>query len=732
MQKNVSVIVRYVLIPLWLGAVAGTASALTIGAARGGVVLGRPVDVAVEVTPDPGKALADSCVAAEVSTGDRPLSQVRVLPLPEVPGRTPLVRVQTAAIVDEPVVTITLSAGCAGKITRSFTLLADPPDYALAGQPIAIAPTVVPSAGSQVPGPKAVAASGPAGVANGTTQKVRQASTSTKPAQAKGKGVPAKAAPKSQRKTPPGVKKPAVASAPEPRSRLVMEPLEDWLADDAAQPLPLRLSTDLSLPQETTTAQQRAQAQAQWKALNMTPEEVLQDSARSAAQDQELALARGLAAQERETALQLQQAVRERFSANVVYALVALVLAALAGVAWTLWRMRQLAHQARSDWEAALAREASAIPAAAVPSAPAPLAPMASEPLAAAHGPAHVPVPQEIHPTPSLFAELTGTPAPTADPQQEAVEAVEAMAVAPAAPKPSPAAPVAAESPLRINPEELFDLQQQAEFFVSVGEHHQAIGVMKQYIAANETTAPAAYLDLLRLYRSLSRVEDFNQLRAQFHQHFNARVPEFAAFNRPGRLLWSYTEDLAQIEAVWSDESVLPLLDRLLFRHGSAPHERFDLEAYDDLLLLYAIARTTSHASRGAPPPRQRTTPQAAELIPPQAAAAVPTAAPAAERKNDFDDSMLDFDSAWLREPPSQQDPLTAVPAQSHVEPHMLIDFVLSEPAPMPENDLPPITQSDLPPVAPSDAPGQGQVVGFGTHNDRFEARHDPELHQKP
>ena len=92
-------IVRYVLISLWLGAAAGAASALTVGAARGGVVLGRPVDVAVEVTPDPGKALADSCIAAEVLTGDRPLSRVRVLPLPEVPGRTPLVRIQTAAIV---------------------------------------------------------------------------------------------------------------------------------------------------------------------------------------------------------------------------------------------------------------------------------------------------------------------------------------------------------------------------------------------------------------------------------------------------------------------------------------------------------------------------------------------------------------------------------------------------------------------------------------------------------
>jgi hypothetical protein len=729
------VIVRYVLIPLWLGAAVGSASALTVGAARGGVVLGRPVDVAVEVTPDPGKALADSCIAADVLTGDRPLSRVRVLPLPDVPGRTPLVRIQTAAIVDEPVVTITLSAGCAGKTTRSFTLLADPPDYAAPGRTLVAA----------LPAAPAVAASAPVGVQAPVPRTAASTSAAKPPRRAAAPSASAQgdadqAAPKAPRKAQPRTK-PVLAAAPEPRSRLVMEPLEDWLADDAAQPLPLRLSPDLSLPQESTTAQQRAQAQAQWKALNMTPEEVLQESARSAAQDQELALARGQAAQERETAVQLQQAMSERFPASVVYALAALVLAALAGAAWMLWRMRQLAQQARSDWEAALAREASAAPASqSAPASLAPLAPLAHAP--AAHGPAAVPVSEEIHPTPSLFAELTGAsalaPAHAADHVQggasvELEPSEFGGAEAFAAPAGGKAAAAAPEPQLRINPEELFDLQQQAEFFVSVGEHGQAIGVMKQYIAANATTAPAAYLDLLRLYRSLSRVDDFNQLRAQFHQHFNAKVPEFAAFNRPGRALWSYTEELAQIEAVWSNESVLPLLDRLLFRHGSTPHERFDLEAYDDLLLLYAIARTTSPASRGAPPPRQRTTPQAPDAATPQAAAAAPAAAPqAVERKNDFDDSMLDFDSAWLREPPSQQDPLTEVPPESHVEPHMLIDFVLSEPAPMPENDLPPITQSELPPVPPTAAPGQGQVVGFGTHNELFEARHDPELHKKP
>lgn len=43
-------------------------------------------------------------------------------------------------------------------------------------------------------------------------------------------------------------------------------------------------------------------------------------------------------------------------------------------------------------------------------------------------------------------------------------------------------------------------------------------------------------------------------------------------------------------------------------------HALFDLAAYEDLLLLYAIAQTTPASVRGAPPPRARTTPEDATL----------------------------------------------------------------------------------------------------------------------
>ncbi|MCZ2406418.1 MAG: hypothetical protein LC097_06755, partial [Burkholderiales bacterium] len=556
MKKNVNVIVRHVLIAFCLGAGAGSAAALTLGAARGQVVLGRPVDVSFEVIADPGKTLEDSCLSAEVVSGERPLTRVRVLPLPALAGRPGMVRVLSAEAADEPVLGVTLSAGCTGKITRSYTFLVDPPapgalERAAAPALPAPARPGASGAGSATAGLPAQA--GPLPSAAATPPRRAAAAPLPRPEPA-----PPQARPERVARAKPKAARPQPAPAqPAPAARLVMEPLEDWLDDTA--PLPLRLSTQMQATQEdAATPERRAQWQAQWKALNMDAQELLQEGARSAAQQQELALARGQAEQERRLALDLQREVQERFPASVVYALGALALAALAAMGWLLWRMRLQADQARRDWHQAVAAQAPA---------GGTTAPALLQPPAAAPAPISVPEPEHLEPSDSLLVALGHAPQPPAAP-----------AALQAAPQPA----------LLINPEELFDLQQQAEFFVSVGEHSQAIEVMKKYIAANATTAPAAYLDLLRLYRSLSRVDDFNQLRAQFHEHFNAQVPEFGAFNQPGRTLFAHPEALARIEAVWSDESVLPLIEGLLFRRDATAHARFELEAYDDLLLLYA------------------------------------------------------------------------------------------------------------------------------------------------
>src|SRR5256885_16486251 len=87
-----------------------------------------------------------------------------------------------------------------------------------------------------------------------------------------------------------------------------------------------------------------------------------------------------------------------------------------------------------------------------------------------------------------------------------------------------------------VQPGELFDVQQQAEFFISVGEHQQAIELLRSHIDTHEDSSPLAYLELLHLYYTLSRRDDFDQLRARFARHFNARVPAMPGFTDKGKI----------------------------------------------------------------------------------------------------------------------------------------------------------------------------------------------------
>ena len=98
---------------LW--AIAAGASALSLGASRGAVVLGSSLDLTFDVQPDTGSDVASSCVAATVKSGDAQLSESKVFvtPLPETSGRTG-VRVQASVAIDEPIVQVTADSGLRG------------------------------------------------------------------------------------------------------------------------------------------------------------------------------------------------------------------------------------------------------------------------------------------------------------------------------------------------------------------------------------------------------------------------------------------------------------------------------------------------------------------------------------------------------------------------------------------------------------------------------------------
>ncbi|AOG24062.1 hypothetical protein BSY15_3024 [Acidovorax sp. RAC01] len=691
---------------MWM--LAAGASALSLGGSRGQVTIGAPVDLAFEIQPDAGTDVAGSCVTAQVVAGETPLgdARVRVTPIPESRGRPPAVRVQTTVVVDEPVLSVTLSAGCSGRTVRTYTFLSELPSLApRTGAPVdvarlaqAVVQGVGPGPVRPSPGPVAAETGAPAASAPGRRAPAKpNASDSARPpvaALAPGRPVKPKAAP-------------SVVKAP--ASRLVVEPLDTWLDS----PVVLRSAPLLSITPDEQPSAQRAQAAALWKTLNIQPGDIDPDAERAKVLEGDLATAKAQAERERVSAAQLQeqlaQVENERFSPTVVYALAGLLALALVFAAWAVVRLRKASERAVKSWRDSVAlgsRESiEAHDAAAGPAAPRPYDTWPSSETQPATGPASERGDLGVTIPPALGPASAPVPLqpPTADP-------------APKAPLPAPAPALHI-----VNPEELFDIQQQAEFFVSVGEHQQAIEVLKHHIAEHRKTSPLAYLELLRLYHTLSRVDEFAQLRTQFMQWFNAQVPDFAAFSRAGRVLEHYTDALAEIEAQWTSPTVLELLESYLFREeGGATVAPFDLAAYDDLLLLLSVAQTTPASARGAPPPRQRTTPMAplrsesavfSGALPSSAGAG--GAGAGVDSPRDLLASGIDFDFDSLPGGLDLESPeAKPFPVDSLAVP---LDLDLS--------DEPHLTLSDLPAVPVTPPPPRGQPVGFGMDNDLMELR---------
>jgi pilus assembly protein FimV len=579
---------------------AGGAAALSLGNPQGTVVLGRPLDLVFDVRTD-GTDVSDACVTAKVTAGDDPISQsqISVTPLPNAAGRSASVRLRSSQPINEPVIDVRLSAGCSGSVVRTYTVLAYPAEALSASQasaertsaaaaPLVLRSTLTPDAAGARDGVRTRSGAVPADQV--VTQRLSRVERAVKPAVAR---------------------KPELEPG---RPRLVMEPLSDWLQ----APSVLRASTEMAALPESTSPSLREEAAARWRALNMQSEDLLQEDARRAAQDKAQSEKLAAAERDKEAALAVQQELQERaaarFPANLVYALLALLVALAALLAWVWTRRQGLPSDSEQSWTHGPAKAATSVAPAGV-----------VRHVADEHDVTTRPQPAEPEMLPSGMMPLEfGT---SVDAPEPASAASSVQAAAPA--------PVTAV----LNPEDLFDLQQQAEFFVSVGEHDQAIEVMKKHIEANQSASPSAYLELLRLYRSLSRIEQFNELRAQFHRYFNAQVPEFAAFARPGRTLFGYPDVLARIEALWCDPSVVPMLQELLFR-GQGQDQRFDLPAYDDLLLLHAVARTTPASARGQSAPRRRTTPL-------EAAAAEEGKASATATGPDPASNLMEFEPDW-------------------------------------------------------------------------------------
>ena len=586
-------------------AVALDASAAGLSALGSNTVLGQPLEFIVQVRLQPGETLAQECVSAEVTVGERrvPPALVRAL-LVATGADTARIRVTTDQAIDEPVVGVLLNAGCAAaRFTRRFVVLADPPiDTApvmAAAVPVpvqALAPVALPAAvssGGVMPTRSAPAVAVSAGKAATSTAaapgrpreamprraaardtpEARQARQSLESRRAAQRLARAERRAAAARRVAPSADATATAEAAAPRLRL-----------DAVEPAPSAAAVGVEAALQAV-AEASSAARAAAAAASAT-------ATRIAALERTVADLRGEASAGRDGAAELRtRLARAEQASRWTTPLLALVLLMTGLAAWLAWRLNGAERARQRGWQ----NPAHAPAAAGAEAHNSELTPskLRTAPIPFVNSEVQLPRPAQARPRPAWPAPVSVAPdtepptAMTATQPFERSEPESAMLRT----EPMPPRGVIEESaPRDVSIEELIDLEQQAEFFVVLGQDDAAVDLLVEHLRHTGGGSPLPYLKLLEIYRRCGRRADYERLRERFNLRFNAYAPEWEADLQTGRTLDTYAGVIPRLQQVWPRPlDAMAELEALLFRKSRG--DLFELPAYREVLFLYALAR---------------------------------------------------------------------------------------------------------------------------------------------
>ncbi|MBC5783131.1 hypothetical protein H8N03_09265 [Ramlibacter sp. USB13] len=534
-----------------------------LGSPNADVLMGKPLDMSLPArfaSPDAG----DECVQADVFYGESRVNAGNVRATVTGPADQRRIRVESTAPIDEPVVTVSVRAGCRNTVTRNYTLL---PEYPSETRLAALdARAALASAAAAVP----------LRMANGTAPNTSPRRPAAGPAIVARADAATQPAAVATRNAPPAraLRKEARATGP----RLRLEPV-DLPERDAI----LRVSTTLAEPDGD--ASRRATAALLWQAINADPAEVLRTSLMIQKLEQELAQLRQSTSQTRAEMAALRQRLDQAqqpwyVSPLVVQLLALLVLAgaAAAGLFWYRTRDVKVLGEpwyvpgpAANEPEVASAtadvvheEPARVEPAVeAVPSQPV-VAPVVAAPIVAAAA-----ADDDDH---SIDFELPGKPAVRSVPRGDGVMRVETLAAT----------------------------LEEADFLRSLGLRGDAMDILKAYLQDSTGPAPLAYLELMRLCEEAEDPAAVATVRRRYAQVFGVEAPRLAQITAEHGM--DTMPDLsARITRSWSSGEALQVIEEALFVVPT-PAAPLTLQAGRDLLGLYDLALVRA-AEGGMPQP---------------------------------------------------------------------------------------------------------------------------------
>ena len=567
---------------LWIAT--GAAQGFGFGRASSPTVLGQNLNFTTVVRIEPDESLVPECVVAEVISGDNRLAAQSVRVSVE-PGGTPserLLRVTSTVRIDEPVVTVTVTLGCTNRISRKFVAFIDPPSVSLAQSSIVeSSPAEAPRADSSPSAPAvAVAQASPTTVAPGAAAapkpKPKPRVSRPAPAPAVVAAAPA-TAPRSADTPPPSQARPAAPRAPGPRLQLeaaapIQRPASAPAATPKASPAALPPATAAVSPAATASS-----VDATVALLTEQSEALAKERARLLALEESLNRLRAESQATQTTLATLQARLKtaetERYSNPLVYALAWLAAGLALAVAVLWWRQGKMRRegqwwapptQASAAEERDRDRERDRV--------------QMTEPPA--------PPPSEPRRAPIITAAAPDTATPPTWADSRLTEAPPDMV-------PEPRRDLSVE--------ELIDLEQQAEFFVVLGQDEAAIDLLMGHVRSTGGISPLPYLKLLEIYKRRGDRSAYERIRERFNRRFNAYAPDWDTDLQQGKALEDYPATMVKLEGLWGmPQRVMETLDASLFRRDET-EEAYDLPAYRELLFLYSVARDfTTRAAAAA------------------------------------------------------------------------------------------------------------------------------------
>ncbi len=603
----------------WLSLLIGTAAALavTVSSAAGlgsgatTAVLGQPLDFAVQVRLDGGETLGPECVAAEVSAGDRriPPALVRTVLEPTGPDSV-RVRVITQPSIDEPVIGIQLSVGCTSRISRRYVVLADPPISA----PMAVAPsfaatpalvpepaaaTATPAPPTSLSAPLASPGDGAAAAAAGATGAAAAAAAArpTRTSVRQAPVDPAEAERRAKRRAERRVAAKEAQAARRARAAQPRAAVQAAAGGGAQSKAPARLKLEIEEPAALAAGKAAVEealaavAQAA-SAARAAASAASASAARIAGLERTAEQLRAEAQASRELAAQFRQRLAENQGSSV-WMLPLMVGSSLLAVlcAWLAWRLGRVQTQRQQGWREAVGSPPAVAPEAITeatpsrqPTSPIPFVTSELRPsTVAAPGsrarttPAWpAPAPQVAWPPPdSTTSDIDTLPPETIGERTE----------------PMPAVMGGADDVARdVTIEELIDLEQQAEFFIVLGQDDAAIELLVDHLRSTGGGSPLPYLKLLEIHHRRNDRDAYERMRTRFNHRFNAYAPDWGVDLGTGRTLDDYAGVIPRLQEVWPRPlDAMAELEALLFRKSRG--ELFDLPAYREVLFLYSLAR---------------------------------------------------------------------------------------------------------------------------------------------